>query len=421
MADEKNLDELRAKARAAMEGPERQVKEETESKEIAAKRHAAFLAMEGTERRIKREQKEKELHDKQEMLRRIDEEVKKRESEATAKKAAAEAARKQEQELKEEEIKRKEDEYLASQKEIEQLKQQRGTTLRVIRTLKSDLNDAIKQEQLSAAKIAIAEQQRQPAIENVLGEDGQGSSGGRGKILSLIVILLFIGVAVWGGYWYYTKQPETASQTALAVTPIITADNNQEIDTTKIAADQLPTAISELRQVAAGNGEQITDLYFTLTSTSSDQTNKVVNTKKILDFTAWQTYSQTSIPEDFARFVSDYMIAIFRSNTSSSTDGTMFFVLAADPYESVYQTLLDNENGWVRDIFKSLDGNDIAAATTDQQFSDYLLKNLNTRVLRDDQGQTRLIYTFLDRKTLIFAESEDALYRAYLSYHTNVQ
>ncbi|MCX6713269.1 MAG: hypothetical protein NTY66_03630, partial [Candidatus Vogelbacteria bacterium] len=97
---------------------------------------------------------------------------------------------------------------------------------------------------------------------------------------------------------------------------------------------------------------------------------------------------------------------------------SLFLVLKIDPFDNVYRALLDNENGWVRQIFQSLGSSDITAVTAKQAFEYRVLKNLDTRVLRGADGKTALVYTFLDRQTLVVAQSDEALYHIYQVYNT---
>lgn len=403
-----DINNLRAKARLAMMGEKRVAATVQESADLTEKRQAAFLAMEGPERRQRREIKEKELREKQEMLRRIDEEVKKREEEAQKQKAEAETARQNEADEKNAELKQKENAYSASQMAIEQLKQERGTTLKAIRTLQSDLADASKAENFTAEKIIIAEQNRQ-ANSSVTASFAPKTTNSGGKIIFWLFLALFVVAGGYGAYWYFSQRKVSTVTAPIVVQSIIFAEKSRGVDTAKIAKENLPGELSALDTVLPSVNEQIGNLYFTKIGQLGSATTTV-----LLNFSDWQTYSGSAIPADFSRFVSAYMVGWYKNGSTSSA----FLALKADPYENVYQTLLSHENDWLRQALQNLDGQDLLAQTASQNFSDYLLKNLNTRVLRDQTGQIVLIYTFLDRQTLIITHSEDALYHAYIVYNT---
>lgn len=409
------LEAAKARARLAMEGPARAAKEAEEDKAMIEKRKAAAFAMEGVERRTKREAKERELREKQAMLARIDEEVKQREADAAKKKADAEAARANEAAEKEHVIAQKEAAYAESQSAIEKLKEDRGSTLKAIHTLQSDLAEAVKAEKITAESIVLAKQDHPTEAQKPAA--ATADSGGMGLIVFIILLLAFLLLGGAGAYWYYKVRPTaTVSATVPAIKSIISAEGSHEFKTGNTASSSLAQEINSLLAAPAPAGELIVNAYFTKIVPAT--TEGAAAHAEQLDFPAWQVYAAPAIPADFARFVSDYMLAIYRQSGDGSSTGSIFLTLKVDPYDIVYQTLLDHEDSWVRQIFQKLDGQELTASAENQKFTDYLLKNLNTRVLRDPSNKTVMIYTFFDQKTLVFAQTEDALYHAYVVYKT---
>jgi len=407
-----DLQKERERASLAMQGETRATKALEEDKELTEKRKAAAFAMEGVERRTKREAKEHELKEKQEMLRRIDDEVKRREEEAEKKKQAAEEARKNQVAAESAELKQKEDDFAESQTAIEKLKEQRGSTLRTIHTLQSDIAEAIKTEHLSTEKISIAAQDQQPTIASSFSNtESQRSGGGIGKFLIILLVLILLGGGGFGAYRFWKANQAVPVVAPVTVQSLIFAETSFEIDSSKVSSDNLGKQTSALLDSPAGASEQIVNIYFTKEASSTDGQ---LASKSLLNFSDWLTYSNSAIPTDFSRFIQNYMVGLDKNSSSSS----FFLVLKTDSYANVYQTLLDHEGDWVRNIFQSLDGKDLTTQTAGQKFTDYILKNVRTRVLRDETGQTVLIYTFLDPATFIAATNEDALYHAYTVYNT---
>jgi hypothetical protein len=109
------------------------------------------------------------------------------------------------------------------------------------------------------------------------------------------------------------------------------------------------------------------------------------------------------------------MIGLHRGTTQNSA----FLAIKIDLFSNVYQELLENEDGYVRDILKSLDGQDISSDSK-KTFTDRFVKNINTRVLTNEQGKVLVIYSILDQSILIVARNEDALYKAYLAHNTAI-
>ncbi len=401
-------EEARERARLAMGGKKIEEKEMAENKNTEEMRRLARLAMEGSERRIRRETREKEAIDREMMRKRIDEEVKRRQAEEAQKKAAEEEARRTQQAAKEQELKQKENEFVQSQNIIEQLKNEQGSSLHPLRTLQSDLAGAVQNEKLSATKIAISEQERAPR--SIISPEESPFSIWKTLTILFIFLILIIGGGA-GGYWYWINKTNTTAGSNIVVQSIIYAETSTEIDTTKVPTANLISTVTELLTAPATAGETINNIYFTKVLSSPDgKTTK----KSLLSFPEWQKYSQSAIPEDFSRFVNDYMIGLYKGSEEKS----LFFTFKIDLFDNVFQTLLDHEGDYLPNIFKNLDGKNLVGTSTKQTFSDRLIKNINTRVLTNDQGKIVMIYSFLDRNTLVIAESEDALYRAYVAYNT---
>jgi len=400
------IKKAREKARLAMGGEKEQEKQIVNDETIDKKREIARLAMEGSERRIKREAREKEAREKAEMRKRIDEEVKRRAEEVARKKKAEEAVIRDRQLARDKEIKQKENEFIQSKNVIEQLKKEKGSSLHPLRTLQSDLAEAVQTEQLSATKMAITEQKRSPVAHTTSTPD----SGVTVKIATITIILLLLAT-IGGGYWYWINQNQTITTPTIIVQSIIYAETSKEIDSTKLPAKDLTTTISELINTPSATGETISNIYFTKETPSPDGKTSI---KSLLTFPEWIKYSQSVIPDSLSRYVNNYMVGIYKGTDQNS----VFITLKIDLFDNVFAELLSHENNYIQDIFKNLDGENIIGTSTKNTFTDQRIKNIDTRALTDDQGKILMLYSFLDRNTLVIARNENALYRAYIAYNT---
>lgn len=406
LATNEEMESARERARLAMEGDKRKEKETKDNLEIEEKRKNARLAMEGSDRRLRREEREKTEKAKEEMRRKVDEEVKKRMAAAQAQKDALEKIKQEQEIAKKQELKQKEDRFVESKNIIEELKQERGSKIHPLRTLQTDLAGAVKTEQLSATKIAITEQEKKQLVP----EKATPANGVGRKIIAFLILLIIFFALGGAGFWYAKNKNETVANPKITVQSFIYAENSTEINTTVKKTDELKTIMANLLATQGSTGETINNIYFTEEKIDTDGKTTI---KNLIGFEKFLIYSQSAIPTDFARFVTAYMLGIYKGTENSS----LFIALKIDLYENVFQELLDNEKGYFRQIFQSLDNKSLESVAG-QNFSDYLYKNLKTRALKDETGKIVLIYSFLDRQTLVIAQNEDALYRAYVSYNT---
>ncbi|MCX6713031.1 MAG: hypothetical protein NTY66_02360, partial [Candidatus Vogelbacteria bacterium] len=306
-----DLAAARERARLAMGGVERATKEAEKSKVTDERRQAAALAMEGSERRQRREAKEHELKEKQDMLKRIDEEVKRREAEVEKKRQEAEAAKKNQVAMREQEIKQKEDAFTASRSVIEKLKEERGSTLHAIHTLQSDLAEAVQAENISTEKIIIAEQEKVPSGNAYVLPENSGLSYRRLTIYLLIIIIALGGGT---GYWYFKQKQATPVVVPVTVASIIFAEKNLEVNSSKIVRGEAVGKISAFLTSGTSQNEEIGNIYFTKEIANAN----ALTQKDVLIFPEWQKYTESTIPEDFSRFVSQYMVGAYLYGSSSS-------------------------------------------------------------------------------------------------------
>lgn len=90
-----------------------------------------------------------------------------------------------------------------------------------------------------------------------------------------------------------------------------------------------------------------------------------------------------------------------------------FLVFKTSFYENAFAGMLEWETSMSRDL-APLFGNALTVAATssgvsDSPFKDRLIQNKDTRVLVDLNGEIRLIYSFIDRQTLVITTNRDTL------------
>ena len=110
-------------------------------------------------------------------------------------------------------------------------------------------------------------------------------------------------------------------------------------------------------------------------------------------------------PADFLRSLqSDYMFGIH-----NFVKGQKFLVLKTDYYDTAFAGMLNWESTLLKDIYP-LFGVKPNEDLGGRSWVDVVTKNKDTRVLKDFNNQTVLVYMFKDQNTLIISTSEGTLF-----------
>lgn len=95
--------------------------------------------------------------------------------------------------------------------------------------------------------------------------------------------------------------------------------------------------------------------------------------------------------------------------------GSFFLILKENDYGIAFRDMLEWEPGLFQEM-RSIMPETSLATTSNPVFKDFIFSNKDTRVVFDDTGQVSLIYAFLDKNTILIAESETALKAVVDSY-----
>ncbi len=258
-----------------------------------------------------------------------------------------------------------------------------------LRTYQSDMADAIKTGQATVVKIALAEEKKREAIRKnaspVAGKNIMYSVSG------FIFILLALAIAY---YIFYLKKPPTVPAIEdNTPSSIVYANEATAIDVTGVT----PLVIAErIRTEIEGTPpaiNNIRNIYFT--EVTGEQTTRVSSTRFL-------TLLESHAPAELLRTLEpEFMVGAF------TYDGTKTFVLlSTNTYETALPALLTWETNLFDDWY-GLFGIDISGDNQvlfQSTFEDAIIKNRDTRALKDSTGKIVLFYSFLDESTIIIAE-----------------
>ena len=274
-----------------------------------------------------------------------------------------------------------------------------------LRTLSSDLAEAVREQQGSAIKIAIAEDERRA-------RDREASSPTSKRNLSLLVggalcILAAIG-AVSGVLWYRAKQAAAVPVMPTSVAAsIVRSDATGTMDITGQTGSEIA---NQFRGIVANPGIPIgavKDVEVTEGSNGAAPTRVPAN--------LFLAAIGAHVTPEFSRALSqDYMLGMYSYDHTNP-----FLVLTGTAHDYLLSGMLAWEPYMLQDL-APLFGIDTTGTNTSllsASFADTLIENRSTRAINDASGKPVLFYTFLDDDTIFIAADGQTLTEAVRRLH----
>jgi len=272
--------------------------------------------------------------------------------------------------------------------------------LKTLRTFQGDVEDIVGKNKTSLTSIVIAEEQRR---EKILEEPAQTNVVEiKNKFVGVFSVLLFIlGIFAIGGVYYYT--------TTLKNGPITYKTDALIMYAQKINTNVASSTRSQLQGTINAQKKSLklpVNSVLYINTTGSD--GAVFNIQDILTFLA------PSMPPALLRsFGNTYMIGIYSFDTNEP-----FIILTTQDFGSSYAGMLKWEAAMPKDLGKIFNIPDVGTSTP-YIFTDETLQNKDLRIIKDTNQKTILLYSFLDRNTLVITSNENILTAVSGKYTTN--
>jgi hypothetical protein len=277
--------------------------------------------------------------------------------------------------------------------------------LPVLKTFKSDVAEAVKKDNVSIVKMALAESKKRQSSAYLEEAVSPFSKKNFTLIISSVaIILISLGIL---GFFYMSKKnegvpivPETVAR------DIIFSETEKDVPITDLDLKKIANVINREREVQLTLGS-IEKLNFT-----SGESGTTVNTETFMNFL------HTRIPGNLLRsFNSQFFFGLH-----AFTQNDPFMIIPVIAYEAAYSGMLEWEKNIKDDIgalfitpqptSTSLETASSTATTTTAVrqlvFQDLVIENKDTRALIDPTGKLLMFYSFVDKSTLVIANNPDS-------------
>lgn len=354
-----------------------------DNKNLSLKRYAARLAMEGEAEKARREEEERIAREKE----LLDEAKKQKELD---KKAAEERALKDKKDAEERERRSRAEATEEITGEIKKIKSV-GAKIETLRTLKGDMDEMIKSQSISLARIAMEEDARRRA--SGLSIAVEGRKNWAMIIISVLMIASGLGIA---GYVYLNYRPTTADivpiETVYTTFSPIATEYGKNFSLEGLSQNKI---ISDLKGLVSSTeipGGSIQK--FNLIKKTANGKDALLKSQEFF------TQIRSGAPGDLTRSLKPEMIFGVANTLGGAKSGILIFEV--ESYQNAFAGMLNWEKGsLVKDVFQIITSQPENEYLINGIFEDLVVNNQDTRILRNENQEIALIYGFLNGRYLV--------------------
>lgn len=267
-----------------------------------------------------------------------------------------------------------------------------------IRTLSSDLAEAMREKGGSVVKIAIAEDEKHRREK----EEASPVSKINLKFIIIGVLIIFIAIGTIVGIVIYKKSTSVATPDKAVLPPsIVRAESAGALDITGKSAQGIADSIQAIVKnpgISLGTMENIVPVQ------GATSAGRRIPAPEFLSDLG------THSPDQFSRSLSnDFMLGVYLYDHSN-----LFLVLRGTAHDIMLSGMLQWEPKLLQDM-SPLFGIDLAgdnASLVGAPWKDVVIKNHDTRAVMDKSGSPTLFYSFMDDNTIVITRDQNTLSEA---------
>lgn len=273
--------------------------------------------------------------------------------------------------------------------------------LKVLRTYTSDMADAIRTNEMSVIKIALAEKDKREQEDIYKKAEGSNAS----KLFWIIGGIIFIIGAIFGSRFIIQKKKENeiVKPTMTNIETFISYDSQYILNINKITDNE---EFSELIKEESKASDGLIKAFFLSDNTSG--ASSLINT------TSFLSLIKSTTPSTLIRSLSDtYLLGQYANETAVKDvdKSAEFLILRTNDYNRAYVAMLEWEKTMLKDLYLIFNIN-ISKSTNqifERQWKDIIINNKDARVLYGDDGEGLLYYVFVNKNNFVITSSVEAM------------
>lgn len=282
--------------------------------------------------------------------------------------------------------------------------------LKILRTYKGDLEQMMDTRKESLVSITAAESARRSRDKNftsVAQSDREELRKSFIKKIWIIAMLVILGAG--SSFYFYGKTYSDAVETKLKTPSIIFADDEKEFDIANLSSGQILNEIDIIKNSADLTIGRIRNIF--IAESFIDENG--LERKKLVSSSDFLNLINAQISTSFLRSLSPaFMVGahVFDGNQP-------FLIFKTNFYENAFAGMLGWERNIIDDLFplfKTPTEETTSSRTVTNTsafeptiFSDLVIKNKDARVLKSADGKIILLYSFIDKNTIVITTNEN--------------
>lgn len=267
-----------------------------------------------------------------------------------------------------------------------------------IHTYVSDMADAVRQNEASVIKIALAEKEKKEQEEIYKQTETTSSS----KFLYIVGGVILIVVACLFVYFVINKKEKESLElpTTNKIETIISYDDSVTIDTSNFISKKEITDSLTIETSKINNLKIIK--YISLKKKNNNVYEPISSSDLI-------SILKLNIPSPLKRSMNeDYMVGTYFNKSSNINN--LFIIFSIKDYNLAYASMLEWEKLILEDTFDifniKLSENEYLL---EKSWEDIVINNKDARVLYNRNGEGVLYYIFIDKNNLLLTKDKDAI------------
>ncbi len=274
----------------------------------------------------------------------------------------------------------------------------------LLHTYKGDIQKLVKQNKVSLTHMIAQEANKKG--NSGFDNGAEVKNNQTSKTLVLILAFVMLGVLALGSaYYVYVLREQISAPIIPKHTSLIFKEKMETIDATDKPSRIFKHELTRMRDVEYYSFGSVTELFITKQTGSAETDNLTIVP---LSATELLKSLDATLDDRFLNLLhNEFMLGFY-----SGGENIPFLILQTDLYDYVFAGMLE----WESKIEQDLDplfspagkDSELTIFSLDISFADTVMNNLDVRVLRDSEGEIRLLYSFVNRNTLVITTDINA-------------
>jgi hypothetical protein len=275
-----------------------------------------------------------------------------------------------------------------------------------IRTYRSDVAGEITEKGISQTDIALAEEKRARELGRPLSEARLPVEKSRTWLFASLGVVFVALIGGFIGYSYLGTTKNITVQTPTGPEALIFAEKKQKVDLSAVTSRL--DAIGTLRTIISKARDPQNTLEYLYFTTKNGTTDAIIPAETFLS-----TLAPTA-PNALVRSLTpDFMYGLYTSGETKNA----FLLLKPASYETAYSGMLAWEGKIDADLLPLFGILDLVDKKN-ESWKDDTLQNIDIRREVDQNGNTVILYSFLDKNTILITPSDTVFYEVLGRLHT---